>query len=448
MKHKNTPREPSLTRLTLRQIEDRELDRFNEYLRHEHYLKSARCAGDALRYAAEIDGKWMAVLLWGAAALRLKDRDQWIGWDAARRHERLKLVVQNRRFLILAGVDLPNLASKTLSMCTRRLARDWRERFGYEPLLAESFVDPERFRGTSYKAAGWEPAGYTAGYARTRVREDFYECHGKPKQLWVKPLHPRARALLCSCERLEHPFKKALKDTSSSHAVVLKVDQMETLWKRLHSLPDPRRSNGCRYRLATVLSMVVLATLCGKQNLAGIVRLAQSLNQTQLRALRSWKNPRSGHYQAPCYSVFYRLLHRIDDEAFDELLTGFIAEQEGSLPRDLAIDGKTLKGTATATGKAAHLVSALDHHSHETLAQTLTEQKTNEITAARELLGKLPSTLDCTITFDAMHAQCETLRPIVSELQADYIVQIKDNQPSVHTYLRKSFGPTPFFSNR
>ena len=105
-----------------------------------------------------------------------------------------------------------------------------------------------------------------------------------------------------------------------------------------------------------------------------------------------------------------------------------------------------LRGTATATRKAVHLVSALDHHSHETLAQTLTEQKTNEITAARELLGKLPYMVDSTITFDAMHAQFQTLQPIVSELQADYIVQIKDNQPSVHTYLRKSFGPTPLFS--
>ncbi len=114
----------------------------------------------------------MALLPWGAAALRLKDRDGWIGWDAARRHERLKLVVQNRRFLLLAGVDLPNLASKTLSMCTGRLARDWRERFGYEPLLGESFVDPERFRGTSYKAAGREPVGTTAaqGTGEPKIR--------------------------------------------------------------------------------------------------------------------------------------------------------------------------------------------------------------------------------------------------------------------------------------
>ena len=93
-------------------------------------------------------------------------------------------MVQNRRFLILPGVKLANLASKTLAMCLRVLADHWEQAFAYRPLVAETFVDPQIHRGTCYKASGWTPLGLSAGYGRQR--EDFYERHERPKQIWVK----------------------------------------------------------------------------------------------------------------------------------------------------------------------------------------------------------------------------------------------------------------------
>ncbi len=133
---------PSIDRLTLRLILPEEQERFNDLLIQHHYLHSAGSAGETLRYVALIDGQWVCLLLWGAASYRLKDRDGWIGWDGARRHARLKLVVQNRRFLILPGLKLANLASKTLAMCLRVLADHWEQAFAYRPLVAETFRGP------------------------------------------------------------------------------------------------------------------------------------------------------------------------------------------------------------------------------------------------------------------------------------------------------------------
>ncbi len=435
---------PSIDRLTLRLVLPEEQERFNDLLKQHHYLHSAGSAGETLRYVAQIDGQWMGLLLWGAASYRLKDRDEWIGWDGAQRHARLKLVVQNRRFLILPGVDLANLASKTLGMCLRVLADHWQEAFGYRPLVAETFVDPQIHRGTCYEASGWTPLGLSAGYGRQR--EDFYQRHERPKQIWVKPLKANALELLRASGPLPAAQSQALNETDNSHAVCLKVEQMSSLWERFNQIEDFRRKAGLRYRLATVLSMIVLGTMCGKQTLKGIVRLAHHLNQAQLRALRSWKNPKTGRYKAPCYDVFYRVLQNVKAELFDKTLTEFICLQDGCLPRDIAVDGKTLKGTNTEESKALHLVAAVDHQSAQTLAQVATADKSNEITAAQTLLRKMPILDGSTFTFDAMHNQKETAHIVVEELSADYVIQIKDNQPNMHQYAQNLFSSTPFFS--
>ena len=99
-------------------------------------------------------------------AYHLADRDRWIGWSEEQTMQRRHFVVQNSRFLVLP-VDRPKgLASRVLSRCVRRLSDDWHRRFGFAPLLAETFVDPAHFRGTSYKAAGWTAVGKTRGFRR------------------------------------------------------------------------------------------------------------------------------------------------------------------------------------------------------------------------------------------------------------------------------------------
>lgn len=138
--------------------------------------------GDYLRQIVQAEGRPAALLVWGPASYALKDRDLWISWSAPQRLVRLKLVVQNRRFLWLTGKgQSPNLASQTMGAAFRALPGQWRERFGYRPLLAESFTGPEAYAGTCYHASNWDPVGLSAGDRRHRA--DFYVANDRPNRL-------------------------------------------------------------------------------------------------------------------------------------------------------------------------------------------------------------------------------------------------------------------------
>ena len=121
---------------------------FDEQLADRHYLGAGRPVGDYLRQVVRVRGAPAALLVWGPACYALKDRDRWLGWSASQRVERLKLIVQNRRFLVLADkLAAPNLASQTLAAALRALPEHWSQTFGHRPLLAESFTDPEAYAG-------------------------------------------------------------------------------------------------------------------------------------------------------------------------------------------------------------------------------------------------------------------------------------------------------------
>src|ERR1700757_4421360 len=183
--------------IEVRAVLAEEVARFESLLCERHYLGEAKPVGDFLRQVALRDGEWVGLLVWGPAAYKLKDRERWIGWSVPQRLERLKLVVQNRRFLLLSqkGAE-PNLASQVLGAACKALAEQWLERFGYRPLLAESFTDPEAYAGTCYKASNWEAVGMSAGFSRHRA--DFYIANDRPKKLWVRPLCQEARTELCA----------------------------------------------------------------------------------------------------------------------------------------------------------------------------------------------------------------------------------------------------------
>ncbi len=185
--------------ITVRVPSVEEVPWFDGLLAEHHYLGAGQPVGDYLRQVVELDGQAVALLVWGPACYALKDRDLWISWSAPQRLERLKLVVQNRRFLGLWSKGAsPNLASQSMGAALRVLPQQWKERFGYRPLLAESFTDPEAYEGTCYKASNWEAVGYSAGYSRHRA--DFYVANDRPKKLWLRPLCSEARQWLRSAE--------------------------------------------------------------------------------------------------------------------------------------------------------------------------------------------------------------------------------------------------------
>jgi len=131
-----------------------------DLLNEEHYLGAGRPVGRTLVQAVHHHGRWVALFVWGPAALKLADRDAAIGWTDSQRAERIGLVVQNRRFLVLAKTRMPNLASRALGLAVGTLPEAWERLHGFRPLLAETFTDIEQFEGTCYKASGWHcPAG-------------------------------------------------------------------------------------------------------------------------------------------------------------------------------------------------------------------------------------------------------------------------------------------------
>jgi hypothetical protein len=147
--------------------------------------------GQNLQYVVrDRGGRLLAVLVFGAPAWKCAVRDQWIEWSPRQRQERLGQIANNTRFLILPWVRVPHLASWILGGVARRIADDWRAKYGRPVVLLETFVERGRFAGTCYRAANWQVLGATTG----RSRQDRHRSLQVPvKEVWVYPLQRRVR---------------------------------------------------------------------------------------------------------------------------------------------------------------------------------------------------------------------------------------------------------------
>ena len=166
---------------------------WNEYIDRYHYLGYKTLPGAQLRYFARSDEGLLALFGFGAAAWKTAPRDNFIGWMPSAREEHLHLIVNNARFLILPWIQSKHLASKLLGLVARRIVNDWHNRYGYRPVLLETFVEKDRFLGTCYRAANWIFLGDTQG----RGKLDRAKAHPVPiKNIWVLPLSRNFREIL------------------------------------------------------------------------------------------------------------------------------------------------------------------------------------------------------------------------------------------------------------
>lgn len=165
-----------------------------QWLAQFHYRGFHGAVGENVQYLAkDRQGRELAVMVFGAAAWKVADRDRFIGWSGEQRAKHLGGIANQQRFLILPWVRVPHLASHLLVLAARRLSADWQTRYGHPVWLMESFVDQERFAGTSYRAAGWIFLGQTTG----RTRQDRQRTlRSSIKTIWVRPLHSDFRKLL------------------------------------------------------------------------------------------------------------------------------------------------------------------------------------------------------------------------------------------------------------
>lgn len=416
---------------------------FDRQLADQHYLGAGQPVGDYLRQLVFVRGRPAALLVWGPGCYALKDRDRWLGWSANQRVERLKLLVQNRRFLVLADKgEAPNLASQTLAAALRALPGHWQATFGYRPLLAESFTDPEAYAGTCYKASNWLPVGTTQGYSRHRA--DFYVPNDSPKHLWLFPLDPQARPHL----RAAHLPADCQPGVTRPPSGVLPLDQpqLRSLFETLQHAPDPRAKN-TRFRIGAVLTLVALALLAGRRDIATLARFATTLSPRQRRLLGlPRKKGTQAFYEVPGYGVFYQVLTRLDNEAFAALLHDWLQARAGTLPQALALDGKMIRDHIG-------LLTLAQHEDGAPQAVAVYDQKEGtercEQTAAAALLEKIPALDGKTVTADALHCQKPHARAIV-EKGGEYLLQIKGNQPGLLAQAQAfdALAHTPFLPRR
>lgn len=399
----------------------------HQLLDEEHSLGAGREAGDRLCQFILEDGQIAAVLIWCAAAWHLKGRDDAIGWDPVTRSHRLKLVIQLRRFLIPDQARRPNLASQTLGLALRSLTSQWHAAHGYEPLLAESFSDPESHAGTVYKVTNWKLAGDTKGFSQVRPTDtttDYYIPNGRPKKLWLYPLHPRAYSLMCAPEL---PLRSQKADTGpGGERSPLKVPALISLRQAFLEVPDPRRPQSRRHPLSALLTLIALGLLMGGRDMKSIHKKVGPLSQSHREAigLRVREKNGSGRLKMPGYDALNDILNSIDPDAYASALTRWLQHHQGTLPQSLALDGKSI-----GNGKCGMIVTLCRHEDGRPVAMRAAtgKKEDSEVSEARTLLESDDVILaNKTVSFDPLHNKAPTLRGVV-EKGGDYLVGTKDN---------------------
>jgi hypothetical protein len=340
-----------LCEVVVRPVRSFEEWRYQDLMQQHHYLGSLPKIGETLWYVATWREEWVALLSFSASALKCAARDRWIGWNFRQRYSRLKLVVNNSRFLLLPNGHVPNLGSRLLSRCQRCLASDWEETFGHGVLLLETFVDPQRFRGTVYRAANWVYVGNTRGFRRTR--RGYTATPQSPKMVFVKPLRADAQGLLAGA-RLSPPYR------IGDAKMMLTAAQMQSLPSFFSGIPDPRRAQGRRHPLSTVLALAAGAVLCGMRGYRAISDWAQSLGQKSRE--RFGCRRQEGRYVVPSEYILRDVLIRVAPAHLDRALRGW-NEVHGREDETLAIDGKTMCNALDEEGHQTHVMSVVGQQS-------------------------------------------------------------------------------------
>jgi len=326
-----------------------------------HYLGALAKIGHTLWYVASLYGEWLALISFSAAAWKCAARDRWIGWPYRYQYDRLHLIANNSRFLILPEHHYPNLASRVLSLCERRIVHDWQQHFDYPLLLLETFVDPQYFHGTIYRAANWVYVGDTRGFRRTRqgTQQGYSATPQQPKHVFVRPLARQAQARLSGA--ILNPTYRY-----GAPKIMLTADQMRSLPAFFSELPDPRRRQGQRHSLATILAIAAGAILCGMEGYKAISGWAQDLGQKARE--RFGCRRRHGVRQVPSCTTFRETLIRVDPDDLDRALQGWNA-QFAEVDEGLAIDGKTMCNAIDEAGRQTHILGVVGHTSGTCLTQ-------------------------------------------------------------------------------
>ena len=395
--------------------------RWDALMEEHHYLGFKQFAGRGLRYVAEWDGRWVALVGWQGGAFKCGPRDRWLGWHKGVQFRRLHLIGNNTRFLILPeGQGVKNLGSHVLGRNLRRLSEDWEQTWGHRLELAETFVDPKRYQGTVYLASNWKRVGRTRGYGRSNG--SWTERHGERKEMLLYPLREDAR------ERLRDPEDRR-EWSCRGVAVDYGKGELQSLRRQLEGVEDFRRAQGRKHRMAAVVSICVLARLAGKVGPTETARFAKSLTQEELRVLGTWFDPKANGWVPPSLATIHRVLAHTGPDSLARQVQRWTAPRcrEGTA---FAGDGKRICGANRhAKGKRRwETVTLVEHGSGLPVASHSFGEEGGEVAAVRALLEEV-DLRGRTVTLDALHTCRDTERALVEQHGAHYLLTVKNNCP-------------------
>lgn len=338
-----------LEQILVRPVKKNEEIKYQQLMETHHYLGAIPKIGENIWYVGTFEAQWIALISFSAAALKCAARDQWIGWGYRHQSGRLKLIANNSRFLILPVKQTRNLGSKLLSLCLKRLSGDWVKKYGHPILLVETFVDPKLFPGGVYRASNWQMVGYTKGFRR--MAEGYSRQTTHKKMLFLKPLHRLARNILSQHE-LSHHFNLGEVKMKITRA------QIRSLPNFFKEITDPRRQQGLRHRLPTVLAIVAGAILCGMRSYESIYDWADSLTQKAREHFGC--RYQKGHHEVPSLSIIRDVLVRVDPIELDAAFRRW-NDTYGQDDSSLAIDGKVMCNAIDELGRQTQIMSAIGH---------------------------------------------------------------------------------------
>jgi hypothetical protein len=206
------------------------------------------------------------------------------------------------------------------------------------------------------------------------------------------------------------------------------------LLQRLAVLTDPRKRRGVRHTFVSLVAITAAALVSGARSLTAVGEFARELSAEQLARLGARPSPYTGRYTPPDETTLRRVLQRLDPGELDRLVGDWLASLQSTSAAcgagAMAVDGKTLRGAVGPDGRQVHLFAALLHQTGTVMAQRRVDDKTNEISELAPLLEEV-DLAGRVVTADALHTQVEHARWLVENKQADYLLTVKDNQPSL-----------------
>ncbi len=331
--------------------EKQDIALWNEYVERYHYLGYKRPIGTHLRYfiIAEKDNgqsQRLGCLLFSFAVPDLACRNQWIGWDKKAEKKRLHLILNNNRLLIFPWINVKNLISKTFSLVTRHIAQDWKEQHGFRPVLLETFVDPEKYTGSGYRAANWVGVGKTAG------KKGSMRCKGvSQKDVYLYPLDANFRDKLIQSEKTGQKKRKRIKKPVARIKSTLKPDDpFILLWQQiLHIVFEVASSYDQQWQIRSRLINTILLMLF-------IFRLVFSKNKQgyEVTSVELWEQCRLMGITVPqekpiSGAAFSKARKKLDPSVFkvlnNKIIQAYTREENNDLwkgHRLFAVDGSKI----------------------------------------------------------------------------------------------------------